>query len=121
MTLFVPRVTDLTDVRQMFLVQQFLKELQDMAFKLTLLSADGDTADGKTSYNFNAVWGSYVSNGTADTADSVTHNLGRVPVYILVGLPDKDATIYDGGVAWTSIAISLKSSAVTTVVSLVLF
>lgn len=48
--------------------------------------------------------------GAANTAFSLTHNLGRIPVGFIVVYADLATSIYDGGVAWTSTTISLKSS-----------
>ena len=58
---------------------------------------------------------------SADTEVSITHYLSRKPIgYIVVNI-DKDATIYDSGTAWTVDKIYLKSSADTTIASLIIF
>lgn len=120
--LIVPRITDFDDPRQKFMLQQFLKELLDMAFRLTFLNKAGAVTGGTRSYNFDAVWVAYVSNGTANTEDTVTHNLGRTPVGLFTGIPDKSATIYaDNQTAWSSTSIRLKASAATVTVNLLLF
>jgi len=123
MPLFVPRIVDnLDDPRQKLLIQQFMKEMLDMSFRLTFLNKDGGTGGGTRSYNLDAVWVAYVSNGTANTEDTVSHNLGRIPVGIWVGIPDKSAVIYaDNEAAWTATTIRLKASATTVTVRVLVF
>jgi hypothetical protein len=63
-----------------------------------------------------------VSNGTANTEDTVTHTLGRIPVGIWVGIPDKSAVIYaDNEAAWSTTNIRLKASAATVTVRILVF
>lgn len=121
MTLIVPRITDFNDPRQKFLMQLFMKEMLDMAFRLSFKAKDGTIGGGKRPYNLDAVWVAYVSNGTANTEDTVAHNLGRAPVGFWVGLPDKSAVVYAGGTAHTSTNIFLKASAATVTVNLLVF
>lgn len=122
MPLIVPRITDFEDPRQKFLIQQFFKDLLDMSYRLSFKNKAGTIASGTRPYNFDAVWVQYVSNGTANTEDTVTHNLGRTPVGFLVGAPDKSAVIYaDNQAAWTSTSIRLKASAVTVTVNILVF
>lgn len=61
------------------------------------------------------------TSGAADTAFSLTHNLGRIPVGYLVVYVNKAAIIYDGGVTWTRTTISLKSNAATTILRVFVF
>ena len=122
MALIVPYVTNFEDPRQKFLMQQFFRDMLDMAFRLTFLNINGAVTSGTRSYNMDAVWVQYTSNGTANTEDTVSHNLGRTPVGIWIGIPDKSSVIYaDNEAAWTSTTIRLKASAVTTVVNILLF
>ena len=122
MTLIVPHVTNFNDPRQKFLMQQFMKDLLDMAYRLSFKARDGTIGGGKRPYNFDAVWVAYVSNGTANTEDTVTHNLGRIPVGIWVGIPDVSAAIYaDNQAAWTTTTVRLKASAATVTVNILLF
>ena len=120
--LFIPRVIDFADERSKLLIQQFMKEMLDMSFRLTFLPKNGTIATNARPYNFDAVWVAYVSNGTANTEDTVTHTLGRIPVGILVGIPDKSAVVYaDNQAAWTSTSVRLKASAATVTVNILLF
>jgi hypothetical protein len=122
MALIVPRITDFNDPRQKFLMQQFLKDILDMAFRISFKALDGTIDGGKKPYNLDAVWVRYVSNGTANTEDTVSHNLGRTPVGLLIGVPDKNATIYaDNTTAWSSTSIRLKASAATVTVNILVF
>ena len=120
MALVVPRVIDFESPREKFLIQSFLKDLLDMSFRLSFLSKTG-TVTGRC-YNMDAVWVAYVSNGTANTEDTVTHTLGRIPVGIWVGIPNKSAVVYaDNEAAWTTTTIRLKASATTVTVNILVF
>ena len=122
MALIVPRITNFEDPRQKLLFQQFMKEMLDMSFRLSFKNKSGTVASGTRSYNFDAVWVAYVSNGTANTEDTVSHNLGRIPIGIWVGIPDKSAVIYaDNQTAWTTTTVRLKASAATVTVNILLF
>ena len=78
------------------------------------------TTDGKP-VNFDSIWIVYVSNGVADTEDTVAHGLGRTPAEFWVGIPDKNATVYRGSTTWTSTNIFLKASAATVTVNILAF
>ena len=121
MTVFAPRITDMNDPIQQSRMNQFMREIQQLAFKLTFLDSSGGVANGRKSYNFDAVWVAYTSNGSADTEDTVAHNLGRVPVGFFQGMPDKAAVIYNSGTAWTTTNIFLAADAATVVVNLLLY
>ena len=122
MALVVPRIINLESPREKYLIQSFLKDLLDMSFRLTFLNKDGGVGGGTRSYNLDAVWVAYVSNGTANTEDTVTHNLGRIPVGIWVGIPDKSAVVYaDNEAAWTTTTIRLKASASSVTVNVLVF
>lgn len=122
MSLVVPRITDFNNPRQKFLIQQFMKELLDMAFKLTFLTKDGAATSGERSYNMDAVWVQYVSNATANTEDTVNHNLKRIPIGFFTGMPSESAVIYaDNQGAWTSTTIRLKCTGTAATTNLLLF
>lgn len=109
------------DPRADFLITQYLHELNRMARDLTFLDSDGGVTSGRRALNINAVWVQYVSNGVANTEDTVAHNLGRIPLGIFPGLADKVAIIYASGTAWTATNIYLKASAATVTANLLLF
>jgi len=123
MALIAPRLTENfnEDPRQRFMLEQFFRDMLNMAFRISLKAKDGTIGDGKRAYNIDAVWVAYVSNSVADTEDTVSHSLGRVPLAAFVGLPDKNAVIYDSGTDWTATDVYLKSTAATTTVNLLLF
>lgn len=102
-------------------IQFFMERMAEVARSISFLDSDGGVADGRKPVNIDGVWVAYTSNGTADTEDTVAHNLGRVPVGFFVGLPDKSAIIYESGTAATTTNIFLKSSAVTTAVNILVF
>lgn len=61
------------------------------------------------------------SNGTANTEDTVVHDLGRVPRGFLVIKQDKAASVYDSGTAWTQSRIYIKTSVATVALTLWIF
>jgi hypothetical protein len=109
------------DPQALFLLTQYLQELNRMSRSLTFLDSDGGVTGGRRSLNIDAVWVAYVSNSTANTEDTVAHNLGRTPVGLFVGLPDVSAVIYAGPTAWTSTNIFMRASAATVTVNLLVF
>jgi hypothetical protein len=116
------RVLNFDNPREKLLLQQFMKEMLDMSFRLTFLNKDGGVGGGTRSYNLDAVWVAYVSNVTANTEDTVSHNLGRIPLGIWVGIPDKSAVVYaDNEAAWSTTNIRLKASAATVTVRILVF
>lgn len=102
-------------------VRQYLETLSRMARGLSFLDNDGGITAGRRCLNIDAVWVNYVSNGVANTEDTVAHNLGRAPIGIWIGVPDKSSIIYSGPTAWTSTNIFLKASAATTTVNILVF
>ena len=98
-----------------------LAQLFYSAQNLMLTSRDGAIQDGDKAGNLSGVWVVFTSNGTANTEDAVTHELGRVPVAILAALPDKAATVYDSGTTWTATTIYVKSSATSVAWKLLVF
>ena len=109
------------DTRAPFLWTQYMQELNRMARNLTFLDSDGAIGTGRRCLNIDAVWVRYVSNGTANTEDTVAHNLGRIPVGLWVSAPDKGAVIYKGTTAWTATNVYLKATVLTVTVDLLLF
>lgn len=121
MTIRIPRITDPEDPRQQFLLRATYEEIGDMLFKLTFLNINGATADGTKSYNFDAVWVSYVSNATPDTEDTVPHSLGRIPLGRIVMTADKAGSVFDGATTFTSANLFLQSDVATLTVNLLVF
>lgn len=109
------------DPRARHLSTDYLQRLRRMARNLTFLDADGGITSGRRALNIDGVWVHYVSNGTANTEDTVSHNLQRTPSGIWVSVPDKNAVIYRGTTAWTSTQVFLKASAATVTVDIFLF
>lgn len=81
----------------------------------------GTAANGTTAGKLNAVYVTYTTNATANTADSVTHTLGRVPVGYLEVRCSNSGTLYDGGVAFTSSTISLKCTTASNTVTVLIW
>jgi len=121
MTLLTPRITEWDNPLQQSRMNQFMQDILALSFRLTFLDKNGAVANGLKSYNFDAVWVAYVSNGSADTEDTVAHNLGRIPNDIWVGIPDKEAVVYRGGTTFTRTNLFLKASAASVTVNILVF
>lgn len=72
-------------------------------------------------YQLGGVVVTYTSNATANTADTVTHNLGRVPSGYLVISSSLAGAVYDGGVANTSTTLSLKCATASVTAKVLVF
>lgn len=99
----------------------YLRDLNFMARNLTFLNADGAITSGTRSLNIDGVWVRYVSNAVADTEDTVSHNLLRVPVGFYQGIPNKAGMAYVSSTAATATTIYLKANVGTLTVNLFLF
>ena len=72
--------------------------------------------------NLDAVYVAYTSHATANTEDTVTHNLGRVPVGYLVIDRDKAGMVYSSNkAAWTTTTMRLKCDVASTTATLLVF
>ena len=89
--------------------------------EVSFLPPSGAIATDGKPVNFDAIWVAYVSKAAANTEDTVAHALGRTPVDVWVGTPDKSAVIYRGTTTWTSTNIYLKASAATVTVNVLVF
>jgi hypothetical protein len=102
----------------------YLSQLRDVvnaARNLNLTSRDGAIQNNDKAGNFNAVWCVFTSNGTANTEDTIPHTLGRVPLAMLVSVPDKAAILYRGTTTWTKDNIYLKTSVASVAWKVMLF
>ncbi len=71
--------------------------------------------------NFDAVSITYTSNAVADTEDTVTHTLGKVPTGFIVYSINKGGVVYLSGTAATKTNIYLKCSTTSTAVKAWIF
>jgi len=94
-----------------FMYNGQISQLAQQLRNISLTQRDGVIQDDDKAGNLNAVYVVFTSNGTADTEDTVSHNLGRVPVGYAPVKQDKSAILYDGTTAATSTAIYWRSSA----------
>lgn len=102
----------------------FLAQLRDIVSatrQLSFTSRDGAIQNYDKAGNFNAVWLAFTSNGVANTEDTVPHTLGRIPVAMLVSIPNKAAILYRGTTAWTETNIYLKTSVASTTWNIMVF
>lgn len=73
----------------------------------------GTATNGYRGENISGKFVQYTSNGTKDTEDTISHNLGVIPQGYIVIWQDKAGNVYQGpttGTAWTSSNLYLKCS-----------
>ncbi len=116
-----PRITDASDEIQSSRMNQYLVTIGQELALLNLRGPGGTINNNQKPLNFDAIWVLYVSNATPDTEDTVPHSLGRIPVGILVGIPDKAAVVYDSGTDWTTTNLFLKVDTATVTVNIMVF
>lgn len=63
--------------------------------------------------NVRGKWITYVSNGVANTEDTVAHGLTVTPIGYLVVKQDKAGSVYSGSTAWDTTNLYLKSNTAT--------
>jgi hypothetical protein len=83
--------------------------------------AYGSVSNTDTSRNINGVWATGISPATPNTAFTVDHVLGRVPVGFHTVRINAAGTLYDSGVTWTSTTISLKCSVASAAYTIFIF
>ncbi len=72
--------------------------------------------------NIDGVYVAYTSNAVADTEDTVTHNLGRIPVGYIVVDRDKAGIVYSSSKnTWTTTTMKLKCNVASTASTLLVF
>ena len=74
----------------------------------------GSGSDGARGENISGTFQVFTSNAVADTEDTIAHEIGAVPIGFIVVNRDKSGVLYDGGTAWTSENMYLKSSVAET-------
>lgn len=72
--------------------------------------------------NLDAITVAYTSNVSANTEDTVTHNLGRIPIGYIVIDRDKAGMVYSSSKAsWTTTTMRLKCDVGATATTLLVF
>ena len=68
--------------------------------------------DGTDPGNFEYAWLlNQVTNASQNTDTTFTHNIGRVPLGIMLVKQNKSASVYAGVGAWTATTLTLRASA----------
>lgn len=118
---FLPVGRDFNDPAVKRELNSFYKKLASRMTKINFLPPEVTITTGAKPMNLDASWLVYVSNVVADTEDTVNHFLGRVPNFVLLGTPDKDAAVYRTATDPTTTQIFLAASAVTVTINILLF
>jgi hypothetical protein len=67
--------------------------------------------DGIDYDNLMGKWISYTTNSTKDTEDTLTHNLGAIPIGFILLKPPTSGAINRGATTWTTSRLYLQCSA----------
>lgn len=107
-----PRFTNPPEKWDPVWFQQTLLDLESYLLEFVRIN-DGNLGfgDGTDPDNLIGKWLTYTTNAIADTEDTLTHDLGMVPVGFIVMEPPNGGFIYKGTTAWTTSQIFLKCSA----------
>lgn len=81
----------------------------------------GTGANGTVAGVLNAVYATYTTNATANTADAVTHTLGRVPIGYEMVNNGNGGVVYNGGGTNTATSLSVKCTTASNAVTLLIF
>lgn len=112
---------DLVDPRDIAILNYVLRDLDRRLSYVSFLGPLGTIPNAAKPVNLSASWVRYVSNAVANTDDTVTHSLGRLPLGFFTSAPSNAGVIYRGSGAWTSTTVSLRSSLASTTVDLLVF
>lgn len=105
-----PTIIPEDEPNQEFWNNDQLETLFQALANIQLTSRDGSIQHNDKAGNLSAVWIVFTSNAVANSVETITHGLGRVPLGVLPAIPDKAAILYSSGATWTTTTISLKSS-----------
>lgn len=109
------------DPNASFLYDNQLRTLLLAAQNLSLTQRAGAVQNNDKAGNLSAVYVVFTSNGTANTEDTITHTLGRIPIGYIPVKQDKSAVLYSSGTTDTSTIIYLKTSVATVTWTVLLF
>lgn len=92
--------------------QQLVGQI-DSAMRELAAAVNGNLGlgDGTNDDNLVGTWLTYNTNGSAGTEDTLTHNLGVIPVGFFLIVPPTSGVINKGSTAWTTSAIYLTCTA----------
>ena len=97
-----PKTFDLQD--------QHWRRVWEDVYKLTNRNISFGTQVNGQDQNIAGAMVEIANTGAANTQFTVTHNLGRVPLFYDVKYLNVAGTIYDSGTVWTATSIYLKCS-----------
>jgi len=116
-----PLPIPLDEQNRVFAEYNQLRELYFAIKNLGFTARDGAIQNYDKAGNFAAQYLVFTSNGSADTEDTVPHNLTYIPNGYIVVNQDKAAILYDSGTAFTTTNIYLKSSATSVAWTILVF
>ena len=103
-----PTVVDPSDPNAEYLNYAQLRDIVSAARNLSF--TQGAIVNGAKAGNLSANYCVFTSNGTANTEDTVSHNLARIPTGYIVVTQDKAATLFNGTTTWTTTNLYLRTS-----------
>jgi hypothetical protein len=97
-----PKTFDIQDPRQKRFIEDIYKLVQrNISFGTQVNGGDQNIAGQMVEI---------ANTGTANTQFTVTHNLGRIPLYYDVKYINGNGVVYDSGTAWTKTQAFFKCS-----------
>jgi hypothetical protein len=93
------------------IVDPNVKRVTEDMYKLTLRNISFGTEINGDDQNIAGQMVEVGLTGAANTQFTVTHNLGRVPLFYDVKYNNTAGVVYDSGTAWTTTQVFLKCSA----------
>ena len=105
----------------LFFYNAQITELSRASRNMSLTQRDGAIQDDDKVGNLDSVYVVFTSNGTANTQDTVAHNLLRTPVGYFPVKQDKAAVLYDGTTTFTTTNIYFRTSVATVAWTVAIF
>jgi hypothetical protein len=100
---------------------EYLRQLFITSQNLALTQRNGAIQNNDKAGNLAGKYVVFTSNGVANTEDAVPHALGAIPTGYIVVNQNQSAVLYDGTTPWTKTIIYLKSSAASTLWTVLVF
>jgi hypothetical protein len=100
---------------------EYLRQLFITSQNLALTQRNGAINNNDKAGNLAGKYVVFTSNGVANTEDAVLHALGAVPTGYIIVRQNQSAILYTGSTAWTKTTIYLKSSAASTLWTVMVF
>lgn len=108
----IPNFTSVPKEYDVKWMERFVSVLEEvLAENARTINGTLGFGDGIDFDNLIGKWVTYTTNAIADTEDTLTHDLGAVPIGFITMKPPASGFIYRGPTVWTTSKLYLKCSA----------